>query len=215
MKKRKIHLLFYAVYCLLGLAALTMDFGVFSGAIVTKPFVYYTSISNMLCTGFMMAAFVRSLQHGDDEPWDRCKFLFVVMILLTAIVYNLLLNSYDSMIAYFAAVKNALHHLILPVLFFLDWIIFYKRGKTKPLYPVLAVGIPMVYVAYILLRGVIVRATGTTVAILYPYFFLNIDSLGWQAFAMWMAILLVALLLLGYTLYGLDRLLCRKAKQTT
>ena len=215
MRKRTLQLLFYILYCLLAAVGLVLDFGFFTGNISTNPFVFYTSLSNMLCSGFMLAALVRNLRNPTGEPWHRCKFLFVVMILVTAIVYNLLLNSYNSVIAYFANVKNALYHLILPVLFVLDWFLFYRRGAVKLTYPLLAVGIPLAYVVYILLRAFMVKSAGTAVGVLYPYFFLNVDRLGWAGFAMWMGILLVALLLLGYGLCGLDRLLCRKAKQTT
>jgi len=125
-------------------------------------------------------------------------------------VYNLLLYPYGSMLAYIADTKSFLYHLVLPVMFVLDWLIFYKRGSVKPLYPVYALTIPLTYVGYILLRAAIVKARGMTVDVMYPYFFLNVDRLGWQGFLLWMAILLVSLLALGYGLYGLDHLICRK-----
>ena len=215
MRKRTAQLIFYLLYCLLAAVGFVLDFGFFTGNISTNPFVFYTSLSNMLCSGFMLAALIRRILRRTGEPWHRCKFLFVIMILVTAIVYNLLLNSYSSVAAYFANVKNALYHLILPVLFVLDWILYYKRGMVKPVYPLLAVGIPLVYVMYILLRAVIVKSAGTAVAVLYPYFFLNVDKLGWAGFAMWMAILLAALLLLGYSLYGMDRLLAKTKSKTS
>lgn len=214
MKKRVAHLAFCSVYCVLALIGLLADFGAFGGGISTRPFVYYTSLSNMLCSAFMVISLIRNLKHGEMERWPLCKFMFVVMILLTAIVYNLLLNSYSSVIAYFAAYKNALYHLILPVMFVLDWLFFYKRGTAKPSYPLLALTIPFAYVIYILIRAFVVRSAGLTVSILYPYFFLNVDRLGWPGFLLWMGILLAMLLMLGYVLYGLDRLLSRRGIKT-
>ena len=212
MRKRTGKLCLCIVYCALALVGLAADFGLFSGRITARPFVYYTSLSNMLCSAFMFAALIHAVRFPDRELWPRCKFVFVVMILLTAIVYNLLLNGYPSWSAYFAAVKNSLYHLILPVLFVLDWIVFYRRGRVKPLDPILALGIPVLYVVYILLRAAIVKWAGISVRVLYPYFFLNVDSLGWGGFARWMGILLAGLLALGYGLFGLDRLLSgRKA----
>lgn len=210
MKKRVAQLAFYGVYCVLALIGLLLDFGVFGGGISTRPFVYYTSLSNMLCSAFIAISLVRTLAHREVESWQRGKYVFVVMILVTAIVYNLLLNPYSSLLAYFSSVKNALYHLVLPVMFVLDWIFFYRRGTVKPHDPLVAAIIPLVYVIYILVRAFAVKSAGITVSVLYPYFFLNVDRLGWHSFILWMGALLVMLLLLGYGLYGLDRLLNRK-----
>ena len=213
MKKRTAQLAFYGVYCVLALVGLLADFGAFGGGFTTRPLVFYTSLSNMLCSAFMALSLLKHLRQGDGESWPLCKFMFVVMILLTAIVFNLLLNPYGSVIAYFAAYKNALYHLILPVMFCLDWLLFYRRGSVKSHAPLLALTIPLVYVIYIMLRSYAVKSAGITVDVLYPYFFLNVDRLGWQGFFMWIGILLGLLLLLGYGLYGLDRLLSRKRKR--
>jgi uncharacterized alkaline shock family protein YloU len=73
--------------------------------------VYYTSLSNMLCIGFMFLSLVWTLFSKRDFI-PRVKFAFSVMIAITAIVYNLFLNKYTSAAAYFAATKNGLYHLL-------------------------------------------------------------------------------------------------------
>ena len=211
MKKRAIQLVFYIVYCLLALVGFLLDFNIPAGKLTGRPFVFYTSLSNMCCSVFIFAALFHRIRRRTGDFCPRGKFVLVVMILVTAIVYNLLLNTHDSWQEYFASAKNALYHLILPVLFCLDWFLFYRRGTVKPSYPLLAVFGPALYVVYILIRAAIVTSADIPVSILYPYFFLNLDRLGWNGFSLWMAILLPALLALGYTLYALDRLLGRKA----
>ena len=205
MKKRVLRTVFLFLYCILAAVGFVLDFKLFSGKISRSPFVYYTSLSNMACSGFMVAALVQNFRKV-GQPWSRCKFVFTVMILLTAIVYNLLLNSHGSLVSYFSDVKNALYHLILPGMFVLDWFLFYDRGTAKPLYPLLSVIPPMIYAAYILARAAIVKAVDLHPGNLYPYFFLNVDQLGWSGFALWMIILLAGILALGYGLYALDRL---------
>lgn len=212
MKKRVAHLIFCVIYCIFALIGLLADFGAFRGNFTTRPFVFYTSLSNMLCSAFMVFSLIRNIRRGEMAFWPLGKFVFVVMILLTAIVFNLFLNSYSSVIAFFAAFKNALYHLILPVMFFLDWIFFYKKGTVKLYEPLLALIPPLVYVIYILFRADVVRFGGLTVSVLYPYFFLNVDQLGWRGFLLWTGFLLVMLLLLAYGLYGLDRLMSPKRK---
>ena len=211
MKIRLFRTLFLCVYCVLAVVGFVADFGFFAGRITGRPLVFYTSLSNMVCSIFMFAALVQNFRKGKRDPWPGCKFVFAVMILVTAIVYNLLLNSYRSVTAYFADLKNCLYHLILPLLFFLDWLLFYRRGTVKKLYSLLAVLPPLIYVVYILARAAVIKWTGITGSVLYPYFFLNVDRLGWGGFALWMAILLAGILALGCSLYALDRLLCKKA----
>ena len=210
MNKRITHLVFCSVYCVLALIALLADFGVFGGGFTTRPFVFYTSLSNMFCSAFMLISLVGNLAGHNMGIIPRLKFVFVVMILLTAIVFNLFLNYFSSVITYFAAYKNALHHLILPVMFVLDWLIFYKRGAIKRYDPILALSVPLAYVIYIMVRASAVKSAGITVDVLYPYFFLNVDRLGWQGFCLWVAILLAMLVFLGYGLYALDRFLARR-----
>lgn len=212
MQKRVVHLAFCGIYCIFALIALLADFGVFGGDFTTRPFVFYTSLSNMLCSSFMVISLISNLAGRKVGVLPRLKFLFVVMILLTAVVFNLFLNYFSSVIAYFAAYKNALYHLILPVMFVLDWILFYKRGTLKRYDPMLALSIPLVYVIYIMVRAHVVKSAGIAVSVLYPYFFLDVGRLGWQGFLLWVGILLATLLLLGYGLYGLDRFFFRKRK---
>ena len=213
MGMKKWRTVFSCVYCFLAVVGFVADFGFFTGKITGRPFVFYTSLSNMACSVFMFAALFQSFRKGNRDLWPKIKFIFTVMILVTAIVFNLLLNSYQSATAYFANLKNSLYHLILPVLFFLDWLLFYRRGALRPGHPLWAVAPPLVYVVYILIRASIVKSMGLTTGVLYPYFFLNIDRLGWSGFALWMGILLIGLLVLSYTLYALDRLLGKKATQ--
>lgn len=207
--KRKI---FAGLYCLLAAVAFVMDFGFFECKFTGRPLVYYTSLSNMACGVFMLASLVPNFQTGKQDPWPGWKFVFTVMILITTLVYNLLLNSHRSLFSYFADVKNALQHLILPVMFVLDWFFFYRRGTAKPRHALLTVLPPMIYAIYTVVRAAIIKAAGIPTMILYPYFFLNLDRLGWNGFSLWMAILLAGILALSYGLYALDRLLRPKVK---
>ena len=103
MKKRTAQLWFYGIYCALSLIGMILDFDLLNGRFSTRPFVFYTSLSNMLCSGFVLLAFINILRTTDTDHGfaPLCKYLFTVMILVTAIVYNLLLNPYRSVIISF------------------------------------------------------------------------------------------------------------------
>ena len=133
------------------------------------------------------------------------KFVFVIMILVTFLLYNILLADYPSVAAYFSSLKNGLNHCILPILFVLDWFLFYERGKTRWNWPLLSILPPFCYVVYILVRARILAVTCRLVPVVYPYYFLNLKNLGWPGFLRWMAVLLAAFLALGYGLCAIDR----------
>lgn len=209
--KRAVKIIFCILYCVLGVYCILLDLGFPRVRFKWDPFVYYTSLSNMLCTGFTFLALIFSFFSKRDFA-PRVKFAFSVMIAITAIVYNLLLNGYTSLAAYFAATKNGLYHLLLPLAFCLDWLLLYDRGKVKATDPLLAAGLPLAYVVYILIRAEVVLKIGRYVRVRYPYFFLNVDILGWDGLAMWLGALLIGVLALGYVLYTLDRLLSRRPR---
>ena len=53
---------------------------------------------------------------------------------------------------------------------------------------------------------------GSTTPLIYPYFFVNLDTQGVGGVLMWIFILLVAFVAIGFGFYGLDRL--GKKKET-
>ena len=82
--------------------------------------------------------------------------------------------------------------------------LFYEHGKVRWFYPLLSVIMPLVYVVFVLIRAAILK--GNPDALLYPYFFLNVDNLGWGGFFMWLSILIAIFLMIGYAIYFLDNI---------
>lgn len=62
--------------------------------------------------------------------------------------------------------------------------------------------VPLIYVAFIVIRAAILK--GATDTVLYPYFFLNIDELGAGGFCLWVSVLTVIFIAIGYVIYLLD-----------
>jgi hypothetical protein len=54
---------------------------------------------------------------------------------------------------------------------------------------------------------------GTTTPLIYPYFFVNLETQGVGGVAKWAVLLLVAFMAVGFLFYGIDRLLGRKDKR--
>ena len=93
-----------------------------------------------------------------------------------------------------------------------DWFLFYERRTAKWYYPIASIGFPLAYAIFIFIQAAILRFDSsimiptTTTPLIYPYFFLNLDTLGVGGVAMWMLILFVAFVAVGFLFFGLDRL---------
>lgn len=210
MKKRAVHMVFCGVYCFLAVYACLGDFGLLPGSVYGWPFVYYTSLSNMACGVFMVAALIRNIRKGEVGIWPGAKFILMVTIIVTAIGYQWLLNIYSTEIPYFITPQNGLYHLVLPVMFCLDGLLFYERGAVRFWHPPLETVISLLYTVYILLRAAAIRWLGISNTLLYPYFFVNLDDLGWAGIGYWVAVMATAHLALGYGLYVIDRILKKR-----
>ena len=89
---------------------------------------------------------------------------------------------------------------------------FYKRGETKWYYPIASVGFPLAYVIFLLIQAIVLKfdssilIPGSQTPLIYPYFFVNLDTQGIPGVLMWIAILSVAFVAAGFLFFGLDRL---------
>jgi hypothetical protein len=93
-----------------------------------------------------------------------------------------------------------------------DWFLFYERKKCKWFYPLVSIAFPLVYVAFLLIQAVILKFDSsiliptTTTPLIYPYFFVNLDTQGIPGVLLWIVILAVAFAAVGFAFFGLDKL---------
>ena len=207
IKNRTIQLIFQTVYCTLGVIAVLSSLGLFNASFNGNFYVYYTNLSNYICLGFMFVLLVSTFKSANKKEDGFCKtcpafnFMCVIMILVTFLVYNILLAKDKTAIEYFTSLGNLTMHLILPIMFVVNWVLFYEHNKIKWFYPLLSLIMPVVYVIFILFRSLFVK-TG----LIYPYFFLDVSKLGWGGFFLWFFALLLFFVGLGYAIFGLDKI---------
>ena len=218
IRNKTTQLVFQSIYCALAVVGLFASLGVFKAQFSQDFYVYYTNLSNYICMGFMFASLVFTIKSANKKEDGFCttaptfKFMCVIMILVTLLVYNILLAKDNSALEYFTSLNNLLMHLILPIMFILDWALFYQHGKVKWFWPLLCLIMPLVYVAFVLIRAQILKGTN---AMLYPYFFLNVSKLGWGGFFAWVSILVAIFVAIGFALYALDNIKNFKHKKQT
>ncbi len=212
IKNRVSQIVFQTIYIVLGIIGVIHSLGYFNKSFNYDFYLYYTNLSNYICLGMMIAIFISTLKFANKKEdgyitlAPKFKLMCVIMILVTGLVYNILLAKENTVFEYFTSIGNLILHVILPIMFVLDWILFYEHGKVKWYYPLLCTIMPLIYVAFILIRSGIINATigDSYTGLLYPYFFLNLAELGWGGLIGWVFGLLVIFIIIGYLFYAFD-----------
>lgn len=216
VKNRTAQLIFQTVYCAFGVIGSIACLNVFVDYtnINWNFYVYFTNISNFLCLGVMFAELVQTSKKKDDSfvsSLPLLKFIAMLGILLTFFVFNLLLAG-DRDLQLNLRINSILFHVVLPIMFVADWVMFYEHKKIKWFYPPASLTFPIVYLIFIYVRAAVLKFDSENY-FLYPYFFLDLDEKGVGGVAMWIGILFVAFVVLGYIILGIDYLIKgRKSK---
>ncbi len=223
IKNRTVQLIYQTIYCTIGLIGIIASFGIFDDI---KNFrwdfyVHFTNISNYFCIGVMVTALIQTIKKNDNSFVSACpvlKFMGMLGILLTFLVFNILLagaEGRDPQLNW--RIGSLAFHVVLPLMYIAHWFLFYERKKAKWTYPLLSILFPLAYMTFIFIQAIILKfdtsilIPNSTTPLIYPYFFVNLETQGIKVL-MWIAIFLVGFVSLGYGFYGLDRVIKTKQK---
>ena len=218
IKNRTAQLIFQTIYCTLGFVGLAACIGIFDDINMIRWdfYVHFTNISNFLCIGVMLAALIQTAKKKEDSyvtVSPMLKFIGMLGILLTFLVFNIMLagaEGRDPQANW--RVGSIIFHVVLPIMYIADWFLFYERKQCKWYYPIASIGFPIAYVIFLLIQAMILKFDAsiliptTTTPLIYPYFFVNLDTQGIDGVLMWIGILSAAFVVVGYLFFGLDKL---------
>ena len=217
IKNRTTQLIFQTIYCTLGLVGSIASLGIFDNIQLIRWdfYVYFTNLSNFLCLGVMFSGLIQTIKKKEDSYVSAApllKFIGMLGILLTFLVFNLVLAGAagrDPQLNW--RIGSLTFHVVLPILYVADWFLFYERKQSKWYYPVASVVFPLAYAIFLLIHAAalnfdtsILIPTGTG-PLIYPYFFVNLETQGGPGVLMWIGILAVVFAAVGFLFYGLDR----------
>ena len=218
IKNRTAQLIFQTIYCTLGFVGIVASLGIFDNIqqIRWDFYVHFTNISNFFCIGIMLAALIQTVKKNEDSYVSTApilKFIGVLGILLTFLVFNIMLAGADGRDPQANwRVGSLIFHVVLPILYIVDWFLFYERKKCKWYYPIASIAFPLAYVVFLLIQAIILKFDSsiliptTTTPLIYPYFFVNLETQDVSGVLMWIGILSVAFVVVGFAFLGLDRL---------
>lgn len=230
MLKNKIpQLMIQSIYVILGLIVVASSFGLFEihEGFRKDFFVQFTNVSNYLCLAVMTIELVYtviSMKKGEIEGQTnrvrKIKFMGVVWMVITFCIFNFMLAGGDSRHeividgqVYFSIlpikdfrIGSILAHIVLPILYIVDWILFYERGKDKWYTPFFALIGPLAYILVVYIRVGVMVGLGTPLdntQALYPYPFFKISPM----LPVILLGFLVGFIAVGYLVFGIDKLL--------
>ena len=208
LTNKKTHIIFRSIFLVISLVGIIGSFGTYKGVYNRDFYLYFTNISNYLCFGVILTLLVDDIKKyksgiktGTSELAPNFRLSVCILIIVTFLVYNTIL-SHPFKASYWMDFQSLIMHLVCPVMFILDYMLFSKHRQLRIYSPFIPCIIPLFYVLYVLIRAEVYVGTGKMV---YPYFFLNVYELGWGVLLYIIGIAFVVIGL-GYALWAYDKL---------
>ena len=177
----------------------------------------FTNVSNMFNWVYFICAVVW-LAHNKNSNATTfapvAKYTAMVSLLVTMLIAHFML--FDAMFRDGQLAWELVWlHYVVPIMTLLDWLLFDEKGKMPVWGPLTWLSLVLAYLAFAMIYvGVFggYMGGGTTADITnYPYTFLDPAISGAGGVATFCASMLVAFIALGYLLFGLDRLMAKRA----
>lgn len=202
----KASFIYKSVYLVIGFIGLFLATEIYTGTFNDGFFVYYTNLSNLIAFGLMAYLWVIDVQILKGKPrtfkYPSVRFVITIMILVTLIIYNTLLgNMFDST---YWRVRNVIMHLVGPILVVLDFLLFNPKNNLKWRAILDSLILPYLYVIVTLIIGLFTNS--------YPYFFLDVDNIGYGGVLGWVFILTLGFLILSLALVSYNKFLLKNRK---
>ena len=170
--------------------------------------LYYTILSNMLVMFFMGDMIWRMVRGRSTQTqgYLRMKGAVTMSIMITCVIYHFMLAPLATPEKFYR-LENFLCHYIVPLMFFFDTLVVDKAKQYRKLDPFLWTLIPLAYMLFALLNGLVLKwpIPGAKDSP-FAYFFINVNKFGWAFVGKWVVIIFIAYLLAGYVLYGIKNI---------
>ena len=225
IKNRTAQLIYQTIYVTLGLVGFVASLGIFDDVnnIRWDFYVHFTNLSNYFCVGIMFAGLIQTVKKKEDSfvsAAPALKFIGMLAILLTFLVFNIMLAGAPGRNPQANwRIGSLLAHVVLPIMYIADWFLFYERKQCKWYYPLISIAFPLAYAIFLLIQAIILNFDSsiliptTTTPLIYPYFFVNLETQSVPGVLMWIGILAVVFVAVGYLFFALDRLGKKKSEK--
>jgi hypothetical protein len=162
---------------------------------------YFTNLTNTLIV-VMAAALLRGRGRiARVFASAPVQAAFSLYILFVGLAFWFVLGGPEEVEAWWLWIPEVTAHSLSPLLGVVWWVAAVPKGRLRLWHPFAWLAYPVAYLGYWLVRGPIVGE--------YPYFFIDVDELGYAGVAVWTGILVAGFLVLGLVMWVVDRLRSR------
>jgi len=201
--KQNLHKLFLLVSALVVLhgTILIMSLGGYFDVLAFRAF---TTLSNYLVVVGFLAMLI--LYNKESKLRSYINVAILVSISITGLVYNfILVPTIPEAYPILSDWSNFVTHFLSMVLVLFNYFYFEKKGGFTFKHVLAGMVFPIVYWLVFVSIGEMID--------FFPYFFMNPVEIGWAMTFVWFAIILVAVILLGFLLVWFDKMRARKNSQ--
>ncbi|MDO4796567.1 MAG: Pr6Pr family membrane protein [Coriobacteriales bacterium] len=179
----------------------------------------FTNVSNLFAWVYFLLAVVWLVRHRENEDAvtfaPQVKYTATISLLITMLIAHFLL--FDAMFQDGQLVWHLVFlHYLVPIMSLLDWALFDQKGRMPVWGPLVWLSLAVVYLVIVLVGAGPLGMDlggGTTADITrYPYTFLDPAIAGVGGVAGFCVVMIVAFAVLGYVLFGIDRLMGKAAR---
>jgi hypothetical protein len=202
----KASFIYKSIYLVIGFIGLFLATEIYTGTFNDGFFVYYTNLSNLVAFSLMVYLWFIEYQILKGKPntfkYPSVRFVITIMILVTLIIYNTLLgNMFDPT---YWRVRNVIMHLVGPMMVVIDFLLFNPKNNLKWRAILESLILPYLYVIVTLIIGLFTNS--------YPYFFLDVNNIGYSGVLGWVFILTLGFLVLSLALVSYNKFLLKNRK---
>ncbi|WP_296173952.1 Pr6Pr family membrane protein [uncultured Brevundimonas sp.] len=205
--------LYRAAFAALGWFALGLQYGLMLkgnpqtgvGELTLNFFSYFTILSNLMVALALTApAVAPNSRLGCWAQSEGVRAAVAMYIVVVGVTYHFLLAATWAPQGWSLLANNLLHY-VMPVVFVIDWLAFTPKGRLRWVDPAKWLIPVLIYGGWTLLHG---RLSGW-----WPYWFVDVDTLGLGKTIVYFAGLLVFFLIVGLVVVAIDRVFGRRDRR--
>lgn len=217
IRNKTVSIIWKVVLLAFGAYGLLDGSGILAGAYNSGFPHMFTNVSNLFAWVYFLLAVIWLIRNRDNEGAvtfaPQVKYTATISLLVTMLIAHFML--FDAMFRDGQLVWHlvALHYVV-PLMALLDWVLFDEKGKMPAWGPFAWMSLVAAYLAVVMVGagplGLYLGGGTTADVSRYPYTFLDPGISGTGGVVTFCGAMLAAFVVLGYVLFGIDRLLRRK-----
>ncbi len=160
-------------------------------------FSFFTNLTNLLIivmAGALLAGRGRLYRWFNSPVVQAACCLYIAFV---GLGFWFILGGPGDVATLLDWIPQLTAHTLSPILGVVFWLRCVEKGQLNGRHPFIWLAYPIAYLIYWLIRGPIVGY--------YPYFFVDVNALGYSGVAMWSGALIIMFLILGTIMWRIDR----------